>query len=84
MLRTLVEIAIAITVLEAIALVVYHQATGRGLALRAFGLNLLSGLLLMLALRAALSSGALYWPAAFLAASGLTHAADIWRRWHAD
>ncbi len=82
MLPTLIEVAIAITILEGIALAVYHQATGRGIAPQSFGLNLISGLLLMLALRAAISDGAWYWPVAFLSAAGLAHATDIWRRWH--
>jgi len=83
MLTTLVEVAISITVLEGIALAAYHKATGRGIPLQAYGLNLLSGLMLMLALRAALSAGAWYWPVAFLTVAGLAHASDIWRRWHA-
>ena len=77
----LVEAAIVITTVEAVALVAYHRVTGRGMALHAFGLNLLSGLMLMAALRAALTDSAAYWPIGFLAASGIAHGADMWLRW---
>ncbi len=77
----LVDAVIALTLIEAVALLLYRRATGKGVAAREFVVNLLSGLCLMLALRAALGGapplGVLPW----LAAAGLAHAADLWRRW---
>ena len=79
----LIELIIAITVFEGVALTAYHRLSGKGVAPKEFAANLLSGLCLMLALRNALlgQSGAL--TALFLSASGLIHAADLWRRWKA-
>jgi len=79
----LVEAAIVITVFEAAALAAYHRATGRGIALHAYGLNLLSGLMLMVALRFGLSERPAYWPIVFLTGAGLAHGLDMWRRWSA-
>ena len=75
------DAAIAITVAEAIVLVVYHKATGRGVAASDFGLNLVSGLMLMLALRSSIAASGWVWTASFLAGAGAAHAADIWSRW---
>ena len=79
----LIELIIAVTLLEGVALTAYHRTTGKGVAPKEFAANLLSGLCLMFALRNALlgQSGAL--TALFLSASGLIHAADLWRRWKA-
>jgi hypothetical protein len=51
------------------------------LALREYGLTVLSGLSLMLALRCALTPG--FWPgmALFLVTAGLAHGADLRARW---
>lgn len=77
----LVDFVIALTVLEGVALALYYRATGRGVAPRDYALNLVSGLCLMLALRAVLAAAAWHWTAAALAAAGLAHGADLWRRW---
>jgi hypothetical protein len=77
----LIEIVIAFTLVEAVALVAYHRRTGKGVAPVEFGANLVSGLCLMLALRCALAGGWWLWTALFLSASGLVHGADLWRRW---
>lgn len=77
----LVDAVIAITVAEAIALVVYYKVAGRGVAPSEFGLNLLSGLMLMLALRSSVAASGWVWTASFLAGSGAAHAADLWSRW---
>ena len=78
-----VDIAIAFITLETLALVLLHRLTGRGLAWREFGLTVLSGLSLMLALRCALTPG--FWPgmALFLVTAGLVHGADLRDRWRA-
>jgi len=78
---TLIEAIIVLTVLEGVALALYHRATGRGVAPVEYAANLASGVALMLALRAALGGAGWGWVAAALAASGLLHAADIARRW---
>jgi hypothetical protein len=77
----LVDIAIALTLVEGVALYAYHRFTGRGVAPRDFALNLFSGLCLMLALRFALSGIGWIGIATCLSAAGLAHAADIVRRW---
>ncbi len=78
-----VDIAIAFITLETLALGLLHRLTGRGLAWREFGLTVLSGLSLMLALRCALTPG--FWPgmALFLVTAGLAHGADLRARWRA-
>jgi hypothetical protein len=77
----LIELIIAITVFEGVALTLYHRLTGKGVALREFAANLLSGLCLMLALRNALLGQSGGVTALFLSASGVIHASDLWRRW---
>lgn len=76
-----VDIAIGFISLEALLLWVFHQWTGRGLALADCVLTIVSGACLMLALRCALTPGG--WPgmALFLVAAGIAHGADLRRRW---
>jgi hypothetical protein len=76
----LVDTAIAITLVEWLALALYHRVTGRGLPAEAYALNLLSGLCLMLALRSALQGQEWFWGAGCLAASGLAHLTYLRRR----
>jgi hypothetical protein len=77
----LIELIIAITLLEGVALTLYHRLTGKGVAPKDFAANLLSGLCLMLALRNALLGQSGGVTALFLSASGVIHASDLWRRW---
>jgi uncharacterized membrane protein len=79
-----VDIAIAVITLETLVLGLFHSLTGRGLAWREYGLTVLSGLALMLALRCALTPG--FWPgmALFLIAAGVAHGADLRVRWRAS
>jgi hypothetical protein len=72
----IVDVAIVCTVLEALVLVSIHRWGRHGLAPRDYLLNLLSGLCLMLALRAALGAE---WSliALFLSASGAVHVSDM-------
>ena len=79
--RRLIEGVIAFTVLEGVALIVYHRTTGKGVAPRDFAANLLSGLCLMLALRAVLAGSGWAWTAGLLMGAGAAHAGDLWRRW---
>lgn len=76
-----VDIAIGFITLETLLLWVFHQWTGRGLALADCLLTILSGACLMLALRCALTPDG--WPgmAFFLIAAGIAHGADLRIRW---
>ena len=66
---SLVDGVIAITVLEALALLVYRALTGKGVAASQFLVNLLSGLGLMGALRLVLAGAWWGWVAACLPAA---------------
>lgn len=79
--RWLLDAVIVFTVLEGLGLWLYHRHTGQGLAPGEYALNMLSGLCLMLAVRAAVSGAAWPWVAVCLSASGLAHGCDITRRW---
>jgi hypothetical protein len=72
----LVDGVMALTTLELLALWVFHQRTGRGLAPADYLLNGLAGLALMVALRGALTS---LWGlvALGLLAAGAAHYADL-------
>jgi len=82
----LVDLVIAVTLCEGVALCAWHLRTGRGPAPAVLIPNLLAGLFLVIALRAVLAADP---PAAarglacapWLVAAGLAHAADLWRRW---
>lgn len=77
----LVDVAIAITLVEWALLALYHRITSRGLASHAYAWNLTSGLCLMLALRLSLHGESWYWSAGCLAASGLAHLVYLRQRW---
>jgi hypothetical protein len=76
----LVDAVIAVALLELVALVAWHVATGRGLAAADLVANLSAGLCLLGALRSVLSGSS--WPlcALWLAAAGTAHAVDVMRR----
>ena len=76
-----VDLVIAFSVFEGLALAMHFGLTGRGVAPAQFLANLLSGLCLMLALRNALAGAAWPWLLLCVLAAGLAHAADLWRRW---
>lgn len=77
----IVDWVIAFTVIEFAVLAIHHHWTGAGAAPRDIGLNLISGLCLMLALRCALSGAGAAWIAVCLLAAGGAHATDLRRRW---
>lgn len=79
----LIDTVIGLTLLEWLAVHVYHQVTGQGLAPRHYALNLVSGLCLMLALRWVLAAGPGWGMVLLLSCAGLAHGADMWRRWKA-
>ena len=80
----LVEFIIALTVLEAVALLAYHRLTGKGLSPSHYALNLTSGLCLMLAVRSVLLEHDWRWTVLCLSAAGLAHGTDLWRRWQSQ
>jgi hypothetical protein len=75
------DVILIVMAAEGLALFLYWRATGRSVPPCDFLLNLVSGFFLILALRAAMVGGSWGWTAAFLAAGGLAHAADLRRRW---
>lgn len=75
------DVIIALTVIEALALIVYYRITGRGVATRDFLGNLISGIFLLLALRAALSGANWALIALCLLASFAAHLTDLALRW---
>ena len=77
----LIDIVIAMTLLECAALIFYHRLTKRGLAPKDYLLNLAAGFCLMLALRSALADTGWMWMVVFLMAAGLAHGTDLWTRW---
>ena len=79
--RQLIDVVIAVTLMECALLIFYHHVTKRGLAPKDYLLNLGAGLCLMLALRSALASTGWLWMVLCLVAAGLAHGADLWTRW---
>ncbi len=77
----IIDAILVLTVLEAVALVALHRATGRGVAPGDFLVNLASGCCLLLALRLALTGEPWVWIAAALLGSLLAHVGDLARRW---
>jgi len=77
----LIDFVIVMTMLEAGALALYHQRTGKGLAPAEYIPVLAAGLALMLAGRAGVSGANWAWVAAGLSVAGLAHLVDVRRRW---
>ena len=78
----LVDLVIAMTLVEGVVLAVWHRTTGRGVAPRDFVPSLASGLALMLALRTALDGPPGAGVALALLAAGAAHVVDLRRRWN--
>lgn len=78
---SLVDVAIAFTLLECVALAVYNRRTGRGVAIPEFSATIAAGLCLMLALRCLARGAGPLWVALFLLAAGVAHVADLRVRW---
>jgi hypothetical protein len=76
----IVDLIVALMLLEGIALVAYRRRTGRGIAPLDWVWNLLAGYFLLLALRAALVHSDWGWIALCLALALAAHMADLWRR----
>ena len=77
----LVDLILALVVVEVIVLALYWRATRRGVPLADLLPNILAGAFLLLALR--LSLGGFGWQpcCACLAAAGVAHLVDLRRRW---
>lgn len=78
---SVVDIVLAIVVLEAIALFAWHRLTGHGPRLVALAPNLLAGFCLLLALKAALAGAPTPWIGLALSGSLVAHLADLGQRW---
>ena len=76
-----IDAVILFTLLECVVLVIYHRRTGRGVAVRDFLANMVSGLCLMFALRCLATDVGAATVALFLLAAGLAHGVDILMRW---
>jgi uncharacterized membrane protein SirB2 len=81
LLLILVDLVILVTVIECLGMGWWHRKTGRGVPLADFGLNLLSGLSLMLALRLVLTQASPWLVMGALLMAGLLHGLDMLRRW---
>ena len=77
----LVDLILALVVVEAAALILYWRRFGGGVAPFDLLPNLCAGAFLLLALRAALTGGGWMPASGCLAAAGLAHLADLYRRW---
>ena len=77
------DILIMVMFAEAALLIGYRAVRGRGFAVAHVVTNLLAGLFLVLALKAALAGAPWQWIAAALAAAGVSHAVDVYTRWPA-
>jgi hypothetical protein len=81
-LGAIVDAVIAFSVVEGLWLAARHRATGHGVAPRDYALNLVSGLCLMLALRAGIGGvGSGVTVLGWLAAAGVAHGTDLRLRW---
>lgn len=78
-----VDALLALVVLEAVVLWLYHARTGRGLAPRRLLPTLLAGFGLLLAFRLALGGAGAVWAAGALALAGSAHVLDLKGRWRA-
>lgn len=78
----LTDLVLAVLLLEAAVLWwLRRRAAGGGLPLADVAGSLLAGLFLVLAVREAASGSTGGWLALWLAAAGLAHAFDLYRRW---
>jgi hypothetical protein len=75
-----INFAVGLTVAEAVYLLANYYLRRRGLAPEEYLLNLLSGLSLMLALKATLLASDPFGPIVYLSVAGGCHVADLVRR----
>jgi hypothetical protein len=77
----IVDIVLAVLVIEIVLLALWHRRTGGGIAALPAFLNAGAGGSLALALRAALTDSGWQWVAAWLLCALAFHTADLVRRW---
>jgi hypothetical protein len=77
----IVDLILALTLLEGIALAFYHRRTGRGPTSGSIVGTLLPGLFLMLTVRGAIVGEEWIWLALYLLAALIAHLMDLARRW---
>jgi hypothetical protein len=77
----IVDLILALVVVEATILLIYRSATGRGVPAVGLLINLLAGAFLLMALRGAMLNAPWIWTAAWLAAALIAHVADLAQRW---
>jgi hypothetical protein len=77
----LVDLILVAVVFEAVYLLVYWSRARRGIAPLDLLPNLCAGAFLLLALRATLAGSGWMLASLFLAAAGLAHLTDVYRRW---
>jgi hypothetical protein len=77
----IVDLVLAFTALEMLALLLWRRLTGRGLVVRQWLPMMAAGGCLMLALRLAVGGAALHWILLCLLGSAIAHATDLVRRW---
>ena len=77
----LIDIVLALTALEAIALILYFRRSGRGVPPGEYLGALAPGLCLLLALRCGVSGADWTWTLLWLLAALAAHLADLRRRW---
>ena len=77
----IVDIALAVLVVEIVVILGIRQMTGAGVPAPSLLINAGAGGSLMLALRAALVNDGWVWVAVFLVAALGFHAADVAQRW---
>ena len=75
------DLVLAVLVIEAIVLTVRHARSGAGPPPRVFAPLIGAGILLVLALRCALTGAPWPWIALLLSAGGLVHLLDLRQRW---
>jgi hypothetical protein len=75
-----IDLALAMTALEWIALVVLRRVRGKGLAPSAIAGQLLAGMMLLLALRCVLTGADYRWPLLFFSTSLPAHIFDLVKR----
>ena len=77
----LVNAVVAVTLMEGVLLILLHSWRGIGPAPADIACNLAAGLCLLGALRSEIAGMGGLACAAWLAAAGVSHALDVWRRW---
>lgn len=77
----ILDLILAGMALEAAGLAAYHRRTGRGVAPAALLPNLLSGMCLLLAMRAGLGGAWWVWVSLCLLGALVLHVADLRRIW---